>query len=96
VPRGHRKPKGLCIYPFNQAIDFQFGLWLTNHQSFFHSVLHAVVMVGLEQDSYSVTEGQPVVLVCTEISGDIQRAVVVTFRTVEGAAQCEIVQYLIA
>ena len=63
---------------------------------FFHSVLHAVVMVGLEQDSYSVTEGQPVVLVCTEISGYIQRAVVVTFRTVEGAAQCEMVQYLIA
>jgi len=52
----------------------------------------AVVMVSLEQDSYSVTESQPMVLVCTEISGDLQRAVVVTLRTEEGTAQCEIVQ----
>ena len=46
-------------------------------------------MVGLEQDSYSVTEGQPVVLVCTEISGDIQRAVVVTLKTEDGTANCK-------
>jgi len=50
------------------------------------------VVVDLEQDSYSVTEGQPVVLVCTEISGDLQRAVVVILRTEEGTAQCEMVQ----
>ena len=48
-------------------------------------------MVGFEEDSYSVTEGQPVVQVCTEISGDLQRAVVVTLRTEEGTAQCEII-----
>ena len=48
-------------------------------------------MVGLEQDSYSVTEGQPVVVVCIEISGDLQRAVVVTLRTEDGTAQCEII-----
>ena len=50
-------------------------------------------MVGLEQDTYSVTEGQPVVLVCTEISGDLQRAVVVTLRTEEGTAQCKMRHY---
>ena len=49
-------------------------------------------MVGLEQDSYSVTEGEPVVLVCTEISGDLQRAVEVSLRAEEGTAQCEMVQ----
>ena len=48
-------------------------------------------MVGFEQDSYSITEGQPVVLVCTEISGDLQRAVVVNLTTEEGTAQCELV-----
>jgi len=47
------------------------------------------VVVGLEQDSYSVTEGQPVILVCTEISGDLQRTVVVNLTTEEGTAQCE-------
>jgi len=51
-------------------------------------------MVDLERDSYSVTEGQPVVLVCAEISGDLQRSVVVTLRTEEGTAQCEMVQQL--
>jgi len=49
-------------------------------------------MVGLEQDSYSNTEGQPVVLVCTEISGDLQRAVVVALRAEEGTARCEMVR----
>jgi len=48
-------------------------------------------MVGLEQDSYSVTEGQHVVVICTEISGDLQRAVVITLKTEEGTAQCEII-----
>jgi len=61
----------------------------TNLESYLYL---AVVMVSLEQNSYSVTEGQPMVLVCTEISGDLQRAVVVTLRTEEGTAQCEIVQ----
>jgi len=61
----------------------------TNLESYLYL---AVVMVSLEQNSYSVTEGQPMVLVCIEISGDLQRAVVVTLRTEEGTAQCEIVQ----
>jgi len=52
-------------------------------------VLLAVVLVGLEPDSYTVTEGQPVVLVCTEISGGLQRAVVITLTTEEGTAQCK-------
>jgi len=47
-------------------------------------------MVGFEQNSYSVTEGQPMVLICTEISGDQQRAVVVNLTTEEGTAQCEL------
>ena len=46
-------------------------------------------MVGFDQDSYSVTEGQPVVLVCTEISGELLRQVVVNLTTEEGTAQCE-------
>jgi len=61
----------------------------TNLESYLYL---AVVMVSLEQNSYSVTEGQPMVLVCIEISGDLQRAVGVTLRTEEGTAQCEIVQ----
>ena len=72
-------------------LGYRFPVWVMAEKSsiFFHSVLHAVVMVGLEQDSYSVTEGQPVVLVCTEISGDIQRAVVVTLKTEDGTANCK-------
>jgi len=49
-------------------------------------------MVGFERETYSVTEGQPVVVACTEISGDLQRAIVVTLRTEDGTAQCEMVK----
>ena len=52
-------------------------------------------MVTLEQDSYQVTEGVPMIEVCTEISRATQRTVVVFLRTVEGTAQGEMVHAVV-
>jgi len=56
---------------------------------FLHTLAFPAVIIGLGQAIYPVTEGEPVVQVCTNISGNLQRSlpVVVTLSTEEGTAQ---------
>jgi len=64
---------------------------------FQHTLAFSAVIIGLGQAIYPVIEGEPVVQVCTNISGNLQRSlpVVVTLSTEEGTAQGGIIYILL-
>ena len=45
------------------------------------------VIVGLQQTSYTVGEGNGLLSVCTFLNGDTQREVIVSLSTEQGSAQ---------
>ena len=75
-------------------------IWLHNFYKsmvFQHAHAFSAVIIGLGQAIYPVTEGESVVQVCTNISGNLQRSlpVVVTLSTEEGTAQGGIIYILL-
>ena len=54
-----------------------------------HYPLHSVVTVGLQQSSYIVSEGDQELIICTIVSGQIEREVVFSVSTEDVSAISE-------
>ena len=56
--------------------------------------LHSVVTVGLQQSSYIVSEGDQELIICTILSGQTEREVVISISTEDGSAisECNLIQ----
>ena len=54
-----------------------------------HYSLHPVITVGLQQSSYIVSEGDQELIICTILSGRIEREVVFSVSTEDGSAKSE-------